>query len=100
MPWHYQLISAKLLQLFSTKDIFVYILRYMVAARDLNPLEVILKEYPAVVGPYSNTLPGCLQVLSLNTFFPACFVFVIKILNLQINHPLIGEDNYFWGRIG
>ncbi len=33
----------------------------MIAARDLNPLELILKEYPAVVGPYSNTLPGCLQ---------------------------------------
>ena len=35
----------------------------MVAARDINPLELILKEHPAVVGPYTNTLQGCLQCL-------------------------------------
>ena len=33
----------------------------MVASRDINPLELILKEHPAVVGPYTNTLQGCLQ---------------------------------------
>ena len=33
----------------------------MVASRDINPLELILKEDPAVVGPYTNTLQGCLQ---------------------------------------
>ena len=33
----------------------------MVASRDINPLELILKEFPAVVGPYTNTLQGCLQ---------------------------------------
>ena len=35
--------------------------RFMVAARDINPLEIILKEHPAAVGPYTNTLQGCLQ---------------------------------------
>ena len=35
----------------------------MVASRDINPLELILKEHPAVVGPYTNTLQGCLQCL-------------------------------------
>ena len=52
----------------------------MVAARDLNPLELILKESPAVVGPYSNTLPGCLQCFRkvdgsyacTNCGFPMC----------------------------
>ena len=33
----------------------------MVASRDIDPLEIILKEHPAVVGPYTNTLQGCLQ---------------------------------------
>ena len=33
----------------------------MVASRDIKPLELILKEHPAVVGPYTNTLQGCLQ---------------------------------------
>ena len=37
--------------------------RFMVASRDINPLELILKEHPAVVGPYTNTLQGCLQCL-------------------------------------
>ena len=61
----------------------------MVAARDLNPLEVILKEYPAVVGPYSNTLPGCLQVLHLIHFFlPAL------ILNLQNNDPSLEKNTH------
>ena len=35
----------------------------MVASRDINPLELILKEDPAVVGPYTNTMQGCLQCL-------------------------------------
>ncbi len=33
----------------------------MVAARNIDPLELILTEEPAVVGPYSKTLIGCLQ---------------------------------------
>ena len=33
----------------------------MVASRDIDPLELILKEHPAAVGPYTNTLQGCLQ---------------------------------------
>lgn len=35
--------------------------RFMVAARDINPLELILIEEPAVVGPYSKSSIGCLQ---------------------------------------
>ena len=37
--------------------------RYMIAARDIEPLELILKEEPAVVGPYSKSGSGCLQCL-------------------------------------
>ena len=33
----------------------------MVATRDIEPLELILTEDPAVVGPYSKTSVGCLQ---------------------------------------
>ena len=33
----------------------------MVATRDIDPLELILVEEPAVVGPYSKTTNGCLQ---------------------------------------
>ncbi|XP_040575619.1 SET domain-containing protein SmydA-8 isoform X1 [Lepeophtheirus salmonis] len=39
--------------------------RYMIAARDINPLELILSEQPAVVGPYSKKLPGCLNCFRL-----------------------------------
>ena len=35
----------------------------MVASRDIDPLELILSEGPAVVGPYSKTSLGCLQCL-------------------------------------
>ena len=35
----------------------------MVACRDIDPLELILSEHPAVVGPYSKTSLGCLQCL-------------------------------------
>ena len=37
--------------------------RYMIAARDIQPLELILWEEPAVVGPYSKSGSGCLQCL-------------------------------------
>ena len=33
----------------------------MVATRDIAPLELILTEDPAVVGPYSKNTMGCLQ---------------------------------------
>ena len=33
----------------------------MVATRDIDPLELILIEDPAVVGPYSKSMNGCLQ---------------------------------------
>ena len=33
----------------------------MVATRDIDPLELILVEEPAVVGPYSKSTNGCLQ---------------------------------------
>ncbi len=40
--------------------LFVY--RYMIAARDIKPCELILWEEPAVVGPYSKSGSiGCLQ---------------------------------------
>ena len=35
----------------------------MIAARDIEPLELILWEEPAVVGPYSKSGSGCLQCL-------------------------------------
>ena len=35
--------------------------RFMVATRDIDPLELILIEEPAVVGPYSKSTNGCLQ---------------------------------------
>ena len=34
--------------------------RYCVASRDIAPCEVILREAPAVVGPYTPTSPLCL----------------------------------------
>ena len=37
--------------------------RYMIATRDIEPLELILKEDPAVVGPYSKSGSGCLHCL-------------------------------------
>lgn len=37
--------------------------RYMVAARDIKPLELLLWEQAAVVGPYSKNGSGCLQCL-------------------------------------
>merc|ERR1719264_773166 len=52
----------------------------MVATRDIDPLELILVEEPAVVGPYSKSTNGCLQCFKKvdNTFrcpgcrFPMC----------------------------
>ena len=35
----------------------------MIAARDIAPLELILWEEPAVVGPYSKAGSGCLNCL-------------------------------------
>ena len=34
--------------------------RYVVAARDIAPCEPILRELPAVLGPYTPTSPLCL----------------------------------------
>lgn len=34
---------------------------HFVAARDIKALEVILEEYPITMGPYSKSLPQCLQ---------------------------------------
>ena len=43
----------------------------MVAVRDIQPLEMILWEEPAVVGPYSKSTIGCLQCFKkLNTHSP------------------------------
>ncbi|XP_059082418.1 SET domain-containing protein SmydA-8-like isoform X1 [Tigriopus californicus] len=35
--------------------------RFMVATRDIEPLEMILWEKPAVIGPYTKDASGCLQ---------------------------------------
>ncbi len=37
--------------------------RYVVAARDIDALEVILEDSPAVFGPNNNTPPVCLECL-------------------------------------
>jgi len=37
--------------------------RYLVASRDIQPLEVILEDDPAVFGPNNNTGPVCLACL-------------------------------------
>ena len=37
--------------------------RCVVAARDIKPLEVILRDYPAMVGPYFDENPLCLECL-------------------------------------
>ena len=34
---------------------------YMVAVRDIKQMEVVLREEPVVVGPYTQTTPQCLQ---------------------------------------
>ena len=34
---------------------------FMVAVRDIKPMEVVLREMPVVVGPYTQTSPQCLQ---------------------------------------
>ena len=41
----------------------LFFYRYMIATRDIEPLELILKEDPAVVGPYSKSGSGCLHCL-------------------------------------
>ena len=47
--------------------------RYMVAARDIKPGELIFTEEPLGLGPNHSTLPCCLdcmkQVLNLNDTF-------------------------------
>ena len=35
----------------------------MVATRDIEPLELILKEKPAIIGPNQKTAPACLECL-------------------------------------
>ena len=42
---------------------FFFFFRYMIAVRDIEPLELILKEDPAVTGPYSKSGSGCLHCL-------------------------------------
>ena len=34
---------------------------YMVAVRDIKPMELILRENPVVVGPYTQTTPQCVE---------------------------------------
>ena len=38
----------------------IIIRRYCVASRDIAPCEVVLREAPAVMGPYTPTSPLCL----------------------------------------
>ena len=47
-------------QLTSTHLKFTYP-RYMVASRDIPACQLILREAPALQGPYSRTSPVCLQ---------------------------------------
>jgi coenzyme F420-reducing hydrogenase gamma subunit len=44
----------------------------MIAARDIKPLELVLSEEPAVVGPYSKSASGCLQCLKKSNGDYAC----------------------------
>ena len=37
--------------------------RYVVATRDITPLELILVDYPAAFGPNHDTSPACLECL-------------------------------------
>ena len=36
----------------------------IVAARDIKPFETILIDRPAIVGPFDDTLPECLECFS------------------------------------
>ena len=42
---------------------FLQVGRYLVATRDLKPLEIIIKDDPAVFGPNHDTGPACLECL-------------------------------------
>lgn len=46
--------------------------RFMVATRDIEPLEMILWEKPAVIGPYTKDAAGCLQCFKQMTTQRAC----------------------------
>lgn len=49
--------------------------RYVVASRDIAPCEVILRENPAVVGPYTPTTPLCLtcfRTVDMTYLCPDC----------------------------
>ena len=37
--------------------------RYVIATRDIEPLEPILVDYPAAFGPNHDTSPACLECL-------------------------------------
>ena len=43
--------------------------RYVVATRDLSPLDVVMEDSPAVYGPEHDTVPVCLECLNRYVYF-------------------------------
>ena len=82
----------------SMYSIFFY--RYMIATRDIEPLELILKEDPAVVGPYSKSGSGCLHCLKKvdgsylcsGCQFPMCDLgmYVVSCLTRECSPGILG----------
>ena len=83
----------------SMYSIFFY--RYMIATRDIEPLELILKEDPAVVGPYSKSGSGCLHCLKKvdgsylcsGCQFPMCDLgmYVVSCLTRECSPGILGS---------
>ena len=72
----------------------------MIATRDIEPLELILKEDPAVVGPYSKSGSGCLHCLKKvdgsylcsGCQFPMCDLgmYVVSCLTRECSSGILG----------
>ena len=45
------------------KPFFFQVGRYVVATRDIEPLELIIKDKPGILGPNQKTAPACLECL-------------------------------------
>ena len=73
----------------------------MIATRDIEPLELILKEDPAVVGPYSKSGSGCLHCLKKvdgsylcsGCQFPMCDLgmYVVSCLTRECSPGILGR---------
>ena len=54
---------------YAGSDVWIRVARYTVASRDIPACQLILREEPAVHGPYTKTTPVCLSCYAKVIFF-------------------------------